>query len=171
MNAALMIVGLVALQRLAELALAQRNQRRLMARGGIEEGSGHYPLIVGLHAAWLAALAWAVSPGAPVAWTWLGLFVLLQAARIWVIVSLGDYWTTRIVSVPGESLVRRGPYRFLRHPNYAVVAAEIPVLPMVFGEWALAIGFGLANLIVLGWRIRVEDRFLAARRQTTLDQG
>ncbi len=171
MNAALSIVGLVALQRLAEMALARRNQRRLQARGGIETGSSHYPLIVGLHAAWLAALAWTVAPGAPVAWAWLSLFLVLQAARIWVIASLGDYWTTRIVSIPGERLVRRGPYRFLRHPNYAVVAAEIPVLPMVFGEWQLAVGFGLANLIVLGWRIRVEDRFLAARRHAAPVQG
>lgn len=165
MSAALVIVGLVALQRLAELVYAQRNQRRLLARGGVETGGGHYPLIVGLHAAWLASLAWAVAPGATVAWSWLGLFLLLQAARLWIIASLGEYWTTRIIGVPGAALVRSGPYRLLRHPNYAVVAAEIPVLPMVFGEWPLAIGFGVANLIVLAWRIRVEERSLATRRQ------
>ncbi len=165
MNVALIIVGLVALQRLAELSLAQRNLRRLLARGGVETGSGHYPLIVGVHAAWLIALAIAVAPGAAVAWTWLALFLLLQAARVWIIASLGEYWTTRIVSIAGDPLVRRGPYRFLRHPNYVVVAAEIPVLPMVFGEWQLAIGFGVANLAVLGWRIRIEEHTLAARRK------
>jgi methyltransferase len=164
MNAALAIVGLVALQRLAELILAQRNQRRLMARGGVEVGRGHYPLLVALHAAWLAALALAVAPGAPVSMAWLAIFLLLQAARVWVIASLGGYWTTRIVSIPGEPLVRRGPYRFLRHPNYAVVALEVPVLPLVFGQVALALGFGLANLAVVAWRIRVEERSLAPRR-------
>ena len=165
MNVALIIVGLVALQRLAELSLAQRNLRRLLARGGVETGSGHYPLIVGVHAAWLIALAIAVAPGAAVAWTWLALFLLLQAARVWIIASLGEYWTTRIVSIAGDPLVRRGPYRFLRHPNYVVVATEIPVLPMVFDEWQLAIGFGVANLAVLGWRIRIEEHTLAARRK------
>lgn len=171
MSLALLIVLLVAVQRGAELALARRNQRRLLARGGIEGAPGHYPVLVALHVAWLAALAWSVAPGAPVAWPWLGLFLLLQAARVWVIASLGDYWTTRIVSVPGEPLVRRGPYRFFRHPNYAVVAAEIPVLPMVFGEWRLAVGFGLANLAILAWRIRAEERFLAARRPLAATQG
>ena len=171
MNVAMLIVGLVAVQRLAELALARRNQQRLLARGGVEVGRGHYPLLVGLHAAWLAAVAWAVAPGASVAWGWLILFLILQAARVWIIASLGNYWTTRIISVPGESLVKRGPYRFLRHPNYVVVAAEIPVLPMVFGEWPLALGFGLANLAVLGWRIRVEERSLAPRRRPAAAQG
>jgi methyltransferase len=79
-------------------------------------------------------------------------------------VSLGPYWTTRIVTLPGAPLVQRGPYRFLNHPNYAVVTAEIAALPLAFGAYAIAITFSLANLALLAWRVRIEDRALAARR-------
>lgn len=89
---------------------------------------------------------------------------MLQAGRIWVIASLGRFWTTRIVTLEDAPLVRRGPYRFLRHPNYVVVAAEIVVLPLVFGAWQLALIFGALNLGVLAWRIRVEEQALKPRR-------
>jgi methyltransferase len=81
---------------------------------------------------------------------------------VWTLASLGGFWTTRVIVVPGAELVRRGPYRFIRHPNYLIVALEVPVLPLVFGAWPLALGFALANLAVLAWRIRVEERALAA---------
>ncbi len=89
------------------------------------------------------------------------MFGLLQLVRLWVIASLGPHWTTRVIVQPGAPLVTRGPYRFLRHPNYAVVALEIPVLPLAFGAWRIALGFGLVNLALLAHRIRVEDRALA----------
>jgi len=94
----------------------------------------------------------------------LGLYGLLLGFRLWVMVSLGPYWTTRIITLPQAPLVRRGPYRFMRHPNYAVVAAEIAVLPLVFGAWHIAVVFSLLNLLLLRLRIRVEDAALASRR-------
>ncbi len=152
---------LVAAQRLGELAYARRNTKRLRAAGGVEHGARHYPLIVALHAGWLAALAVLVPAGAPVDWGLLGLYGLLQVGRLWVIVSLGARWTTRVIVPPGIVRVTRGPYRFLRHPNYLVVALEIPLLPLAFGAWHIALGFGLANLALLAHRIRVEERALA----------
>lgn len=158
------ILVLVAAERLAELVLAHRNTARLLRRGGVERGRAHYPLVVALHAAWLAALLLWVPSGVVPSWPWLGLFLALQGARLWVIASLGPYWTTRVITVPGVELVRRGPYRFLRHPNYAVVAAEIAVLPLAFGAWPIALVFFLANAAILAWRIRVEEQALAPRR-------
>ena len=152
---------LVALQRLAELGYARRNARRLLAAGGVEHGAGHYPLFVALHGAWLVALFVLVPAEAPADWGLLGLYGLLQLGRLWVIASLGGRWTTRVIAVPGAALVKRGPYRFLRHPNYLVVALEIPLLPLAFGAWQIALVFGLANLALLAQRIRIEERALA----------
>jgi methyltransferase len=165
------IVGLVALQRLGELALAARNTRRLMAAGAVEFGRRHYPLFILLHAAWLAAILLTVPADAAIDWPVLALFVILQALRVWIVATLGPYWTTRIISAPGKKLVRRGPYRYLRHPNYLVVAGEIFLLPMVFGAWPLALVFSIANLALLAWRIRIEDRALAERRLSDIDEG
>lgn len=157
------IVGLVALERLIELLYASHNTRRLLAEGAVESGAGHYPLIVALHAAWLLAVLLRAQPDTPPDWLWLGLYITLQAARVWVIRTLGPYWTTRIITLPGAPRVRRGPYRFLRHPNYAVVVGEIAVLPLVFGETGVALVFSLLNLALLAWRMRVENRALALR--------
>ncbi len=155
---------LAALQRLAELGLSRRNTRRLLAAGGTETGARHYRLFVTLHGAWLAALFFLVPPEAPAEWRLLGLFGVLQAGRIWVIASLGPRWTTRVIVLPETPLVARGPYRFLRHPNYAIVALEIPILPLAFGAWWIAFAFALANSALLIHRIRVEDRALAPLR-------
>ena len=162
MGLAQIVTLLVALQRLAELGYARRNAGSLLAAGGVEHGAGHYPLFVALHGAWLVALFVLVPADAPANWGLLGLYGLLQLGRLWVIASLGGRWTTRVIVVPGAPLVTRGPYRFLRHPNYLVVALEIPVLPLAFGAWQIALGFGLANLALLAQRIRVEQRALAA---------
>ena len=159
------VVALVALERLIELGYARRNTRLLLEAGGIEVGSSHYPLIVGLHAAWLVAIAATVPPDAAVSVPLLILFVVLQGLRAWVLLSLGRYWTTRVITLPGAPLVRRGPYRFLRHPNYLVVGAEIAVLPLAFGAWMVAVAFSALNAALLAWRIAVEDQALAARRQ------
>ncbi len=158
------LVILVALQRGGELILARGNTRRLLAEGGIEHGARHYPLIVLLHAAWLLSLFVLVPAEAAMNLWWLGVFVALQAGRVWVIASLGRRWTTRIIVVPGRALVRRGPYRVLRHPNYVVVALEIAVLPLVFGAWGLALVFSLLNAAVLALRIRAENRALQDER-------
>lgn len=158
------IILLVVLQRLFEITLANRNTQRLKAEGAVEIGAAHYPLIVLLHTLWLLAVLWLLPAGLSISWPWLAIFALLQIGRIWVIASLGPYWTTRIISVPGRKLVQRGPYRFVRHPNYLVVAGEILALPMAFHEILVAIFFSLANAAILFWRIREEEKGLAPRR-------
>lgn len=161
---ALVIVGLVALQRGAELIHSERNRRALMAQGGVELGRAQHPLFVALHAAWLVAIVLGLPAEPPIKAGPLAAFVLLQAARIWVIVSLGRFWTTRIITLSDAPLVRRGPYRWVRHPNYWIVAGEIALLPLVFGETAIAVIFSILNAVLLAWRIRVENRALAPRR-------
>ena len=162
------VVALMALQRLGELVIARRNTAALLARGAVETGAGHYPLIVALHVLWLASVLLFLPHPTPVYWPSVVALLLLQALRMWVITTLGPYWTTRIITLPGAPLVRRGPYRFVRHPNYLVVALEIPILPLAFGAWSLAFGFGLANIALLAWRIMVEDKALADRRRAIL---
>ena len=158
------VVALVALQRLGELLYAAHNTRALLRRGAVEHGRGHYWMLVAVHTTWLLAILIVVPGDAPIAWLPLGLFIVLQLMRLWVIATLGPYWTTRIVSLPGAPLVRRGPYRFLRHPNYAIVIGELALLPLAFGAWRLGIVFTLLNLAVLTWRIRIEEQALAPRR-------
>ena len=155
----IVILALVTLQRLGELWLSNRNTRRLLANGARETGAAHYPLIVAVHLFWLGALWW-LAPGQPIDGFWLAIFVLLELARIWVVASLGARWTTRIIILPGEPLVRRGPYRFVDHPNYLVVVGEIAVLPLVFGLWQVALAFSLLNAAILTVRIRHENRAL-----------
>src|SRR5688500_8920202 len=159
MGPAAVILACVTAERLAELAWAARNTHRLRAVGAYEVGAGHYPLIVGLHGAWLAGL-WIFAWGRPVHWPFIALFLVLQALRAWILVALGPRWTTRIIVTPGEMLVRRGPYRFLRHPNYAVVVGEIACLPLAFGLVWFALLFSILNAAALAIRIRAEDRAL-----------
>jgi methyltransferase len=153
------ILSFVTLQRLVELPIAQTNMRRLIAKGGHEVGANHYPYIVVLHACWLVALWW-MAPGRPINFALLGLFVVVEAGRIWVLWTLGRRWTTRIIVVPGEQLVARGPFRFVDHPNYLVVIGEIAVLPLVFGLWQVAAVFSVLNAIILAVRIRAENHAL-----------
>jgi methyltransferase len=164
MSVAVAVLGLVTLQRLSELVLARRNTRRLLARGAVEVASEHYGLIVALHAAWLCGL-WLLAWDKPVSVGWLVLFVLLQLGRVWVLRTLGDRWTTRIIVLPGQPLVKRGPYRLLSHPNYAVVICEIAVLPLAFGLTSYALVFSVLNAAVLSIRIRAEA---GALRQTAV---
>jgi len=154
------LLSFVTLQRLVELPIARANTKRLLAQGGHEVGAAHYPLIIALHAAWLATLWW-LAPGRPIDLPFLLLFLLIEAARVWVLRTLGPRWTTRIIVVPGEKLVASGPYRFVSHPNYLVVVGEIAVLPLVFGLWDIAIIFSLLNAAILAVRIRTENRSLA----------
>lgn len=161
---AYLLLALIGVQRLAELALAQRNTARLIAQGALEHGAGHYPLFVILHGGWLAAMALTSAPAPPLHWPLALGFALLFAARFWVIASLGRYWTTRIITLPGAALVRCGPYRLIRHPNYLVVALEVPLVPLMLGLPGVALAFGVLNLLLLAWRIRTEEAALAPRR-------
>jgi methyltransferase len=162
---AALLLGFVTLERVAELALARRNTRRLLRQGAVEHAGGHYPFIVVLHAAWLAAL-WVWGRGQPVSLPWLAAFLLLQALRVWVLATLGRRWTTRIIVQPGARLVARGPYRWLPHPNYLVVVGEIAVLPLCLGLNELALAFSLANAAILTVRIHAENAALQASRAT-----
>lgn len=160
----LWVLALVAAQRLSELWLAESNTRQLKARGAREVGARHYPLFVLLHASWLAAILlttpWATQPY----WGLIGVFALMQFARFWVVSTLGPFWTTRIITLDTAPLVRRGPYRFVRHPNYLVVSIEILVLPLAFGNWAVAAIWTVLNALLVRYRIKVEEQALAARR-------
>jgi len=162
-EAALIAVAAVSTLRLIELWIAHRNTAALLAAGGIELGRGHYPLIVALHAAWLLAIAALVPASATISWSLLAVFAGLQVLRLWALLSLGRFWTTRVITLPGAPLVRRGPYRFLKHPNYLVVAAEIAVLPLAFGAWGIALVFSLLNAALLSWRLKIENAALAQR--------
>ena len=164
MSLGVLILALVTLERLAELPWAAANTKRLLANGGREVASGHYPAIVAVHAAWLAALWW-LAPGRPVSMPLLALFGLVELGRLWVLASLGRRWTTRIIVVPGETLVSGGPYRFLAHPNYVVVALEIALLPLLFGLWQVALVFSLLNFIVLWVRIGAVAQALESVRR------
>lgn len=163
MIGAVVLLTLVTAERLGELWLARRNTRALLEGGGIEHAAGHYPIIVALHGLWLGGL-WLLAWNLPINLVWLGIFGLLQILRVWTLVTLGKRWTTRIITVPNETLVRRGPYRFIDHPNYAVVVGEIAVLPMVFGLWQFALFFSALNAAVLFVRIRAETVALADLR-------
>lgn len=160
---AILFLGFVIAQRLGELVLARRNTALLLARGAVEHGAGHYPAIVALHTAWIAALAiWGWNN--PLGSFWLGLFVVLQVLRLWVLTTLGPRWTTRIIVLP-EPLVARGPFRLVPHPNYAVVIAEIAVTPLVLGLPWVALAFTVLNAgLLFGVRIPAENRALAAMR-------
>jgi methyltransferase len=160
----ILVVGLVALQRLGELAYARRNTARLLAAGAHEAGRRHYPLFIILHGGWLAALVLGVPHGTQPDALLLCLFGLLQLARVWVVLSLGQYWTTRVIVPLDAPLVRKGPYRWLRHPNYAVVVGEIALLPLAFNSWPIAVMFSVLNLALLAHRTRIENRALAPRR-------
>jgi methyltransferase len=157
------VLVLVTAQRLAELVYARSNEAQLKRIGGVEHGAAHYPLIVALHAAWLAGL-WLLATGTHPDYGWLALFVLLQGLRGWILLTLGPRWTTRVIVLPGKPPIRSGPYRFLAHPNYAVVAAEIFVLPMAFGLVTYALIFSVLNAAVLTVRIRAENSALRGPR-------
>ena len=167
MSAAEFILGLVTLQRVGELILSHHNTRRLMDRGAIEVAPRHYPLMVAVHTAWLISL-WVFDHDQPLHVIALSFYLVLQGLRSWVMRTLGARWTTRIIVLPERPLVSAGPYRYLSHPNYAVVIGEIAVLPLVLGLPWLAIIFTILNAVVLVIRIRAENRALAASREITL---
>jgi methyltransferase len=155
-TAAALLLTLVTAGRLGELWLAHRNTAALLRRGASELAGGHYPAIVALHAAWLGCL-WLFGADQPIHGFWLAVFLALQVGRVWVLSTLGRRWTTRIIVLPGETLVARGPYRYFSHPNYLVVVGEIAVLPLCLGLPLVALVFSVLNGAVLAIRIRAEN--------------
>jgi methyltransferase len=160
------ILSLVTLQRLIELVIAQRNTSRLIARGGFEIGSGRYGFVLALQIAWLLGLWYLALYQQPaVSLPWIYAYVVLEAARGWIVAGLGSSWTTRLIVVPGEKLPDEGFQSWIRHANYLVVAAEIVILPMALGYWWYAILFGVLNLALLAWRVRSEEAALKPLRE------
>ena len=147
-----------------ELLYSRRNERRLRARGAVERGRGHYPVIVGIHTLWLVSTlveGLVRGPDPPSWWPLpLAAFLLVQPLRYWAILSLGMNWNTRVLVVPGGKLLRKGPYRYFSHPNYVVVAVEVLTFPLIFGAWITAVAFSLLNATLLYVRIRTENRAL-----------
>jgi methyltransferase len=162
MSFAAIILAFVTLQRIGELVLARRNTEKLMARGAVEVGARHYPLIVALHTAWLAAL-WLFGRDQAVNLAALAIFVMLQGLRLWILATLGSRWTTRIIVLPGEPLIGSGPYRYFSHPNYAVVMGEIAVLPLALHLPLVALIFTVLNAAVLAVRLRAETQAISPR--------
>lgn len=158
MTAVIAIVCFVILQRIAELFYSKANTKQLLAEGAVEYGQSHYKYLVGMHAAWLLSLSVGVIFFEPaISWPLLIFFMLLQGVRIWIIYTLGRFWTTRIIAPVERPLIRGGLYRFFDHPNYLIVALEIVVLPLCFGFVWLALIFTILNGVMLVIRIGVEN--------------
>jgi methyltransferase len=164
---AVLLLSFVTLSRLGELVLARRNTSELIAKGAVEIAPEHYPAIVALHTAWLCAV-WFYGVSQHINLFWFACFAVLQLGRVWVLSTLGRRWTTRILVVPGERLVARGPYRFISHPNYAVVIGEIAVLPLCLGLTWVAAVFTVLNAAVLTIRIRAENAGLRELRANVI---
>ena len=160
---ALAVFAYVIVQRLAELVYANANTRRLLAEGGREFGQKHYPLFIILHGGWLVAIALLAQPAATPNLALLIAFIASQVLRFWTLASIGRWWTTRIISAPHFPRVKKGPYRFIPHPNYTVVVIEIALLPLLLGAPLVALAFSIANAMLLAWRIRVEAEVLKER--------
>lgn len=161
-TATLLFLAFIIIQRLSELVIAKRNTARLMAKGAKEVGASHYPVMVAMHSAWIACLL-IFGYDESVAYGWLALFAILQVLRLWILGSLGSRWTTRII-ILNEPLVVRGPFKYVSHPNYMLVVAEIIVAPMVLGLVWVAVLFTVLNAAMLWVRIGVEHRALAPLR-------
>jgi methyltransferase len=164
---AFLLLSFVTLSRLGELVLARRNTSELLSKGAVEIAPEHYPVIVALHTAWLGTL-WFYGVSQDINLFWFACFAVLQLGRVWVLSTLGRRWTTRILVVPGERLVARGPYRFISHPNYAVVVGEIAVLPLCLGLTWVAAVFTVLNAAVLTIRIRAENAGLRELRANVI---
>jgi len=159
--AALFLLYVIA-ERLIELPIATRNTKRLKAQGGIEHSPRHYPLIVAVHTLWILAMV-VFGYDNMVSTFWLVVYAVLQILRVYILGTLGKRWTTRIIVLPGEAKVTKGPFALVPHPNYLLVIAEIMVAPLVLGLWEVAAIFGALNAAVLVIRISAEERAWAAR--------
>jgi methyltransferase len=154
----------VLLQRGAEEIHSARNTRRLIAAGAREAGRAYYPVVAVTHLGWLASILFLIPADAPILWPFLALFLLLQPLRYWIIGTLGRYWTHRIITLDQAPVVRSGPYRWLRHPNYAVTCGETFLLPAAFGGFAVALIMTAIWVVVIRYKIVLEDRAIEARR-------
>ncbi|WP_144510869.1 isoprenylcysteine carboxyl methyltransferase family protein [Bacillus sp. FJAT-22090] len=157
-------ISLVIIQRITEVFIAKRNEKKMLAQGAYEVGASHYPYMVALHISFFVCLIAevlffdrSISPLFPL---FILIFLFVQGLRIWCLTSLGTFWNTKIIILPGANVVKTGPYLFIRHPNYVVVCIEIALLPLMFQAYFTAIGFTLLNLAMLSVRIPLEEKAL-----------
>lgn len=155
------VVGFVALERCVEVIYAERNAHALRRRGAHEFARVQYPFFVALHLAWLLSMLLFIPASVSANWILIGAYAVLQILRFWILASLGERFTTRVIVLAGSPLVRSGPYRFMRHPNYVVVVLEIALLPCAFGAYSIAALFSVLNAVLLWWRVRAEDHALS----------
>ena len=158
------VLSLVIVQRLLELVVARKNEKRMLAKGAYEVGANHYPIMIALHMSFFVSLIIEVTyldlgPSPIFPWLFV-LFLAVQALRVWCLASLGPFWNTKIIILPGANVVAKGPYLYIRHPNYLVVCIEIALLPLMFGAYFTAVTFTILNLLMLSVRIPTEERAL-----------
>ncbi len=166
MSLTLWILLAVAVQRLGELVYSNSNTKRLLAEGGTEVGQSHYPVMIAIHTGWLITMiVLAISKPIEnqIVWPLIGAYAVVQVGRFWVLHSLGRYWSTKVIDIPDAPLIRTGPYRWIKHPNYVVVVLEVALLPMAFQMWEVAVIFSVLNAAILTWRIKVENQALNKR--------
>ena len=162
---------LILLQRGLEEIYSAANTKRLLEQGASESGQSYYPVVAVTHLGWIAGLFFIIPADAPVYWPVIIAYLALQVLRYWVIANLGSYWTHRIITLPDVPLVRRGPYRYLRHPNYAITLTETALLPLAFGAWAFAAIMAAIWWAVLRYKIILEDAALDERRDMNPNTG
>ncbi len=160
LNTYYIIILFICIQRLIELLYSNYNTKKLINKGAKEYYKKHYPLFIILHASWLASIIIFISPNSSINYILLSIFILLQFLRIWVLFTLGQYWTTRIIRLKGSKLVTKGLYKWFKHPNYIIVFFELLILPLVFGYWTLALIFTIFNSLLLFYRIHLENKIL-----------
>ncbi|WP_075620159.1 isoprenylcysteine carboxyl methyltransferase family protein [Paenisporosarcina indica] len=162
------VVSFVIIQRIIELFVARNNEKWIRSQGGYEVGARHYPYMVAMHVGFFISLIvefLVFERSVPAFWYLLFIiFLMLQMMRVWVISSLGRYWNTKILVLPGAQVVKKGPFHFIRHPNYFVVTLEIIVIPLMLGAYFTALIFTILNFIILSVRIPIEE---AALREVT----
>lgn len=155
---------LLIVQRITEMFIAKRNEKWLLNRGGVEHGSEHYPYIVALHVMFLLSLLLEVNilhKEVTVLWYILvPILAFTQLIRYWAVMSLGSYWNTKIIIVPNDLVVLKGPYQYMRHPNYVVVAVEIFFIPLLYQAYFTAILFSVLNIVIMTIRIPAEEKAL-----------
>ena len=159
----IVFISVLIFQRLTELYISSRNEKWLLGQGAVEYGQKHYPYMIALHTLFIVSLIaeYLLTPNHPVSFIFLYLLVVLLGFKYWIISALGPYWNTKIYRVPGTGLVKKGPYKILKHPNYVDVVCEIATIPLVFHLYYTAIIFSLLNAVMLFVRIRVENKVWA----------
>jgi methyltransferase len=159
----IVFIAFLIVQRLSELYISRRNEKWLLENGAIQYGQTHYPYMVVMHTLFLLSIVaeyyWRSGP--PISWIALASFLIVLSFKFWALSSLGKYWNTKIYRIPGVSPVKKGPYKFLKHPNYMEVVCEIAIIPLVFHLYYTAIVFTLLNAIMLTVRIKVENKVWA----------